>query len=286
MSATRTRSAIRLTAVMMATVILVYAGFLSYLRLNERAFIFLPGDRAVAAPPGALALNEERVSYPSTNGVTVSAWIVPAPPSRPSEQWMLICHGNFGNIGFGARPQFYASMRDVGLNLLAFDYRGYGDSTGAPDEQGLYDDALASYSYLTERRGVAPDEVVIFGHSLGTGVAIELAARVPAAALIVDAAYTSIVDRAAELYPLFPVRYVATQRFASLERVGSIATPKLFLHSPEDTVIPFGHGRRLFEAAPEPKRFVSVRGGHDNAFRVDKDVYFGAIADMVRSVRP
>src|SRR5688572_12745480 len=145
----RRRLVVRLTAVLVATVVLVYAGFLSYLRLNERAFVFLPDDRQVQRPPEVLALRQEPVSYASTDGVTLAAWVVPAPPSRPSEMWLLICHGNLGNIGYGARPEFYASMRDVGLNLLAFDYRGYGESTGAPDERGLYDDATASYEYLT-----------------------------------------------------------------------------------------------------------------------------------------
>jgi len=280
------RSLVRPTATLLAAVVLVYAGFLSYLRLNERAFVFLPDERALRPPPEVLALRQETVSYPSTDGVTISAWVIPAPESRPSDMWLLICHGNLGNIGYGARPQFYAAMREVGLNLLAFDYRGYGESTGAPDELGLYDDATASYAYLTRTRGIPPERIVIFGHSLGSGVAIELAARVAAAGLIVDAAYTSIVDRAAELYPAFPVRYVASQRFASLERIHSIVMPKLFLHSPEDTVIPFAHGQRLFAAAQAPKRFVSVKGGHDNAFRVDKDVYFGAVAALVRDIAP
>lgn len=271
---------------LLAAVVVVYAGFLAYLRVNERAFIFLPDEREVRQPPQVLALRHEQVSYASTDGVTLSAWVVPAPAPRTSEMWLLICHGNLGNIGYGARPEFYASMRDVGLNLLAFDYRGYGESTGTPDERGLYDDATASYAYLTRTRGVPPERIVIFGHSLGSGVAIELAARVAAAGLIVDAAYTSIVDRAAELYPAFPVRYVASQRFASLERINSIAMPKLFLHSPEDTVIPIAHGQRLFAAAQEPKRFVSVKGGHDNAFRVDKEVYFKAIGELVRGVSP
>jgi fermentation-respiration switch protein FrsA (DUF1100 family) len=213
--------------------------------------------------------------------VTISAWVIPAPASQPADFWILICHGNFGNIGFGRRPEFYSFMRDTGVNLLAFDYRGYGQSTGTPDEQGLYDDTKASYDYLVHARGIRPDRIVIFGHSLGSAMAIELASHVPAAGLVVEGAFTSVVERAQELYPMFPINLISTQRFVSIDRVRSIEMPKLFLHSPEDTAIPFAHGERLFEAARPPKRFVSVRGGHDDAYRIDRAVYFGAIADLV-----
>ena len=132
-------------------------------------------------------------------------------------------------------------MRDLGINLFAFDYRGYGESSGVPDENGLYADATASYEYLTRTLGVTPDRLILFGHSLGSGVAIELASRVPAGGLIVEGAYTSIADRGQELYPLFPIRLIVTQRFPSLDRIPSITIPKLFLHSPEDVVIPYAH---------------------------------------------
>ena len=108
----------------------------------------------------------------------------------------------------------------------------------------------------------------------------------PAAGLIVEGAYTSVVGRAGELYPLFPVTVIASQRFPSLDRIPTIDIPKLFLHSPEDAVIPYAHGRRLFEVARAPKRFVDVRGGHENAFRVDREVYFGAIAQFLREISP
>jgi hypothetical protein len=115
-------------------------------------------------------------------------------------------------------------------------------------------------------------------------VAIELASRVRAAGLIVEGAYTSVVERGQELYPLFPVALIATQRFPSLDRIPSIAMPKLFLHSPDDRVIPYAHGRRLFEAARPPKRIVDVKGGHEDAFRIDKAVYAASIARLFREV--
>jgi uncharacterized protein len=262
-----------------------YVGAAGYLRLHERDLLYQPADRRVPAPDVSFALNETRVRYPSTGGVTLSAWIIPAAPDSTPTGWLLICHGNYGSIGYGQRPEFYASMRDLGLNLLAFDYRGFGESTGTPDERGLDDDAMASYEYLTQTRRIRPERLVIFGHSLGSGVAIELASHVRAEGLIVEGAYTSVVDRGQQLYPYLPVRLIATQRYPSLDRIPGITISKLFLHSPEDAVIPYAQGRRLFDAAQKPKRFVDVRGGHDDAFRVDKSVYYGAIGAFVRDLR-
>jgi len=277
-----TRRVSRLLAGLAGIVVLAYLGAIGYLRINEKTLVYEPAERSVRAPDSSMALAERRVAYPSTDDVSIAAWIVPAVPA--SEMWLLVCHGNLGNIGFRQRPEFYELVRGLGINLLAFDYRGYGESTGSPDEQGLYADATASYQYLTRTLGVPPDHIVIFGHSLGSAVAIELASRVPAAGLIVEGAFTSVVDRGQELFPVFPVSLISTQRFPSLDRIASVAMPKLFLHSPDDTVIPYAHGRRLFDAAHAPKRLVNVRGGHDDAFRVDRAVYAAAMAQLFREV--
>ena len=173
----------------------------------------------------------------------------------------------------------------LGLSLLAFDYRGYGESGGAPSEQGLYRDADAAYRYLREDRGVPADRIVVFGHSLGSAVAIDLASRVPAAGLIVEGAFTSAVDRGQELYPYIPVRWIARSRFGSIDKVAGITVPKLFLHAARDEVIPLAHGRRLFEAAREPKTFVELQGGHGDAFDVDSARYFGSIGKFLGTHR-
>jgi fermentation-respiration switch protein FrsA (DUF1100 family) len=276
--------AVRILAAAGVLLAVAWGGAIGYLKLNERDLIYIPAARHVESPPAELRLAERRVTFPSTDGVTLSAWIVPG-ESPDTGLWLLICHGNYGNVGFGARPRFYAFMRGLGLSVLAFDYRGYGESTGQPEEQGLYDDAASSYAYLTTTGGVSPERVVIFGHSLGTGVATELATKVRAGGLILEAPYTSIVDVGQERYPLMPVSLVASQRFPSLDRIASVGMPKLFLHSPDDAVIPFAHGRRMFEAAGPPKWFVSVRGGHDEAFEVDGGTYAGAVARFLSRVR-
>jgi fermentation-respiration switch protein FrsA (DUF1100 family) len=262
-----------------------YTAAALYLYFNQRAFIYQPGERFVSPAPPAFALNDRPVTYRSTGGVTLAAWVIPGLPSRATGQWLLICHGNYGNVSFGQRPEFYAAMRDLGISLFAFDYRGFGQSTGSPREQGLYDDAAASYGYLTNTLGVDPGRIVIFGHSLGTGVAIELATHAPAAGLIVEGAYTSVVERAQQLYRWLPVSLVAAERFPSIDRIGHVSIPKLFLHSPDDQIIPFALGQQLYAAASPPKRFVSVKGGHENAFRVDHMAYFGAIDRFLQEIR-
>lgn len=248
--------------------------------------VFHPADRLVATPSPFFKLRQRTVTYPSGDGTPLSAWIVPAAAADSSGMWLLICHGNYGNIGYGQRPEFYAFARDVGLNLLAFDYRGFGESGGAPDEAGLYADAMASWRYLTDSLHVPADHIVIFGHSLGSGVATELATQVDAAALVLEGAFTSVVDRGQELYPLLPVKLIGSQRFPSLDRIGQVAEPKLFLHSPEDDVIPFAHSERLLAAASGAKRLVRVRGGHMDAFSDDKETYFGALREIVQRVTP
>ncbi len=121
----------------------------------------------------------------------------------------------------------------------------------------------------------------MFGHSLGSAVAVELVSRVPAAGLVLDGALTSVVERAQEMFPYAPIRWIAASKYPSIERVGALTLPKLFLHARADEVIPFGYGRRLFEAAAPPKLFVELQGGHGDAFEVDSAAYFGAIGRFV-----
>jgi fermentation-respiration switch protein FrsA (DUF1100 family) len=274
----------RLVIGLVTAAALGYAGIIAYLMLAETSLVYLPAERPVAAPSPAFALRERAVRFAASDGTRLTAWIVPAATTDSSGMWLLICHGNYGNIGYGQRPEFYAFARDIGLNLFAFDYRGFGESEGVPTERGVYDDAESAYRFLRDSLAVPPEQIVVFGHSLGSGVAIELASRVPAAALVVEGAYTSIPDVGQRAYPYIPVKLVARNRFESIRKIGAVTVPKLFLHSPADGVIPLAFGRQLFDVAPPPKRFVEVDGGHENAYRIDRAAYFGAIAELVRGV--
>ena len=263
---------------LLATLALAYLAFLLLLRVSESRLLYAPGSSRTLTPvPPALGLAPERVEIPSGDGVTLVAWVIRAPATDTAGRWLLICHGNAGNLSDAGRPEHYAGLRALGLNLLAFDYRGYGESGGSPSEAGLYRDAEAAYEYLRDTLGVPPERIVLFGHSLGSAVAVELATRVPAAGLVLDGALMSVIARAQEVYPYVPVRWIARSRYASIDRIGGLRLPKLFLHARADEVIPLAHGRRLFDAASPPKTFVTLAGGHGDAFEVDSAVYFRAI---------
>jgi uncharacterized protein len=260
--------------------LVIYGGILVLLRLYESRLIYFPGaERTLLPPPPSLHLPVQRVEFPAADGVKLVAWSIPAEP--PASWWLLICHGNAGNLSEFGRPAHYAGLRQLGLNLLAFDYRGYGESGGLPSEAGLYRDVDAAYRYLREDRAIPAERIIIFGHSLGSAVAIDLASRVPSAGLIVEGAPTSVRDRGQELYPYIPVRWIAASRFSSLEKISRVRVPKLFLHAVRDEVIPLAHGHRLYQEAPEPKAFVELQGGHGDAFEADSARYFGAIASFL-----
>jgi fermentation-respiration switch protein FrsA (DUF1100 family) len=269
----------------LAAAVLIYGAILVLLRVYESRLIYFPGpERTLVAPPSSLSLPIQRVELTTEDAVTLVAWVIPAEP--PSSLWLLVCHGNAGNLSEFDRPLHYAGLRQLGLNLLAFDYRGYGARGGAPREPGLYRDADAAYHYLTNQRGVPASRIVIFGHSLGSAVAIDLASRVRSAGLIVEGAFTSATDRGQELYPYIPVRWVAASRFSSVDKISRITVPKLFLHATRDEVIPLAHGRRLYQAAPPPKTFVELQGGNGDDFDVDSARYFGSIATFLVTLNP
>lgn len=260
-------------------VLLLYGGALAWLLFNEDRMVYFPDAGPVPVPAG---LPVEPVTFPAADGVRLSAWI--SVPQSDTARWILILHGNAGNLGTPGRPEHDRQLRDLGLGLLALDYRGYGESQGTPTEAGLYADARAAWDYLTVVRRVAARRIVIYGHSLGSAVAIELATSVPAAGLIVEGALTSVPDRGAELWPLVPVRLIARNRFPSLDRIGRVPMPVLVVHGRDDITIPIAHGRRLFQAASEPKTFLEVAGGHDDAYSVGAWEYEQGIGRFLASL--
>lgn len=265
---------------LLAVAALGYLLILLVLRLSESRMLYVPGgSRTLLAPPVDLDLGVRRVTVTASDGVRLVSWAMPV--ADGAGYWLLMCHGNAGNISEAGRPYHYAGLRALGLSLFAFDYRGYGESEGSPSEAGLYRDADAAYHYLRDTLHVPPGRIIVFGHSLGSAVAVELASRVPAAGLILDGALTSVVERAQELFPYAPVRWIAASRYPSIERVGKLRIPKLFLHARDDEVVPIAHGRRLYQAAAPPKRFVELRGTHGDAFEADSAAYFEAIGRFV-----
>ncbi len=274
-----------LAIVAMAAV--AYGGAMVYLRLNETNLVYQPralGGGAVKPLPDSLHLASERIALTSSDGVKLSGIVIPAADS--AAQWLLYLHGNAGNVTSSLLPLFYARVHALGLNVAAVDYRGYGDSEGrTPSEAGLDADARALYEWLHLVKGVPSSRIIIYGHSLGSGPAVELALREEAAGLILEGAFTSIPDRGAELYPWFPVRWIATQRFANLDKIGAVAMPKLLMHARDDSIIPYAHGERLFAAARAPKQWVELRGGHLRAFLADSANFWGHVGEFAQRLR-
>lgn len=229
--------------------------------------IFYPEAEWVQTPADS-GLPYQQHTLMSADGVRLSAWHVLFPRAL---QTALICHGNAGNISH--RLEEIRVYRDLGLNVFIFDYRGYGKSEGVPSEEGFYRDAEAAFDYVTGTLGVSPDRVVVCGRSLGAAVASHLASHRKVGGLILESGFTSIGDMAAALYPYFPVRSLARYRFNTLENVKKVICPVLVIHSRADKLVPFSHGKRIFEAVRGPKRFVEISGPHNEGYAQSVEVY-------------
>ncbi|MFQ5350437.1 MAG: alpha/beta hydrolase, partial [Thermoanaerobaculia bacterium] len=200
--------------------------------------------------------------FPAGAGVELHGWWI---PHRRALGTVLYCHGSSGSIGH--RVEVLAALQQLRTNLFAFDYRGYGRSTGQPSEAGLFQDARAAWDHLVEQLEVAPEEIILFGHSLGGAVAIDCALDRAAAGLVVESSFTQVRDMARASYP-GPVHLVARNQFRSIHKVGRLNLPKLFIHGGSDERVPPALGRHLYEAAAEPKELYLVPGaGHNDVHR-------------------
>ena len=224
-------------------------------------FMYFPGP-PVGPPPDVpgLLLREEWIGTP--DGQRLHAWTVRPEDAGERIPAVLFCHGNAGTIA--DRQPTAEAFAAMGYEVLLFDYRGYGGSSGKPSEEGTYVDALAAYDRLAGDPGVDAKRIVVFGESLGGAVAIELAGRRKVSAVVVESTFTSMPDIGASVYPWIPVRLLARARYDSIGKIGSLGVPVLVLHSPDDDLIPFEHGKRLFEAAREPKQFLATSGRHND----------------------
>ena len=217
--------------------------------------LFFP-SRAVPPVPAGFA---ER-SFEASDGTRLHGWWLRA--GAPAAGHVLLCHGNAGNVA--DRVPHARLLAAAGLDVLLFDYRGYGRSAGRPDEAGTYLDARAARAALLREPGVAPDRVLYLGESLGGAVALELALEHPPAGLVLQSAFTSVRDMARLHYPVVPGALVP-DAYPSLRLIRDLRAPLLVIHGERDEIVPAAHGRALYEAAPEPKRLLVVPGaGHND----------------------
>jgi fermentation-respiration switch protein FrsA (DUF1100 family) len=275
----------RLFGIVVGGLATAWVGACVYIKLNEPRLVFDPRPHDVA-PPGDVGVPAEVVRLTPVGGGEVQAWAIPAPGAPAAAAWVLFCHGAYMHLSKAPHPEFYNELRALGVNVLAFDYRGFGDSPGQPSEAGMYADAQAAYDWLRTVRGVPAERIVIYGTSFGGAPASWLAAHNPAAGVVLDATFTSVPDVGARRYPLLPIRALAANRFDTHARLDSIAEPKLVIHGRADALVPFDMGERNFADAPAPKRWLEVQGEHAMAFQQDSATYWTGLREwLVREAR-
>jgi fermentation-respiration switch protein FrsA (DUF1100 family) len=244
------------------SVLVAYTALLAIVYLFQPRLVYFPEvGREVAATPQAYGLRFEDVTITTEDGERLAGWWVPAENALGS---VLFFHGNAGNISH--RLEYLEMFHRLRYSTLIVDYRGYGQSTGSPSETGTYRDARAAWDYLRHARVARPTDIVIVGESLGGAVAAWLAVREPARAVVLASTFTSVPDLGAQVYPFLPVRLLSRFSYDTLAAVREIRSPLLIAHSREDDIIPYSHGRRLFEGAREPKQFLEMTGGHNDGF--------------------
>ena len=244
-----------------------------FLRLFEDRLIYFP-DQDAASDPHAQGLEVEDVFLRAADGVELHGWYAAAPGARSTA---LFLHGNAGNLSHRIDHIFF--LRSLPVDVFALDYRGYGRSQGRPSEAGVYRDAEAAYDYLRRTRGVPAERLVVVGQSLGTAVAVELAARRPVAGLILEAAFPSARRVAQRVMWLPGVQWLVRTRFDSAATLRRLRLPVLVAHCTADPVIPYELGEELFQAANEPKSFVRFEANcHEPLYLADPKAY----ADRLR----
>ena len=252
----------RYLKVALIAAIALYAAAVAALWAFQRDLMYFP-DGAPRVAPSFYAMLDgvQEVSFTTVDGLDLVAWYAPAPPNRPT---VVMFHGNGGSLR-GERHRL-KHFKDVQMGVLLLAYRGYSGNAGSPNEEGLYSDARAALDWLDESC-VASTSIVLYGISLGTGVATKMAAEREFAAVVLESPYTSTVDVAAWRFPIVPVGWLMEDRFESMTRIGEITEPLLVMHGDRDYTIPQHFGRQLFEAANLPKEGFWPNGlGHNDIF--------------------
>ncbi len=295
--------------------VIAYSAWGWTLYFMQPTFLYRP-VREVTYTPDELGMDFEKVTLKTADGLRLSGWYIPAtldartePESAPLETQrkksltesaqlgdplltgpaenprftVLFCHGNGGNIMH--RLDSINILYNLGLNCFIFDYRGYGNSEGKPSEQGTYLDVRAAYNWLTEEKKVSPDDIIIFGRSLGASIAAQLASTVEAKALVIESGFTSYVDIGRKFYPYMPVWWFARFSYSTIDYVKSVRCPVMIIHSRGDDIVPFEFGLELYEAANEPKKFIEIFGGHNDGFLVSSEIYKQAWTKWIKFLK-
>lgn len=261
------------------TAALGYGAAVGYLMTQETRLVFAAGrPLAESRPSGAF----DQVDITRADGQRQFGWVLKNAEHGDSAPWLLFLHGNRATIASRVNIVRYEQLRALGLNVFTPEYRGFGGLDGVPTEASVSADARYGYEYVRQQLGIPPERIVIYGWSLGSAVAVNVASDVPSAAVILEGAPASLVAIGERQYPWMPIRLVMRNPFESILKIKKIKAPMLFLHSPTDTVIPIEEGRRLYDAAPEPKQFVEISGGHIRPAEEDGARMFNAVREFLQ----
>ena len=254
----------------LTAIALAYGALCTLVFAYQPRMVFQPNfqGRALDATPGAIGLEYRDAAIATDDGETLHGWWVPHDRARGT---ILFSHGNAGNISH--RLESLRQFHGLELNVLIYDYRGYGQSTGKPSEAGLYRDIEAAWRWLVEERDQAPGEIVLSGRSLGGAVTAWLAARVEPACVVLESTFTSVPDLGAELYPWLPVRLLSRLQLDARTQVPRFSAPLLIIHSRDDEIVPWEHGRKLHAAASEASELLTISGGHNTGFVDSRESY-------------
>ncbi len=249
--------------------------------LFQSRMIYIPEfpSRKLVATPETLGMSFENVSLRTEDNVALHGWFIPVSNARST---LLFFHGNAGNISH--RLESIRIFHDLGLSVLIIDYRGYGKSDGRTSEAGTYRDARAAWDYLVTTRGFNDRNIILFGRSLGGAIATQLATRVKAGALIVESTFSSAEALAKSVYWYLPVKLLARIHYPTAKYILNVSSPVLVIHSPQDEIVPYKQGRQIFDLAPEPKRFLELRGSHNEGFSMNRRNYINGINDFLQSL--
>jgi fermentation-respiration switch protein FrsA (DUF1100 family) len=237
-----------------------------FIRYLEQKSLYYP-FRDIEITPKDIGLDYEDVHITTDDGVDIHGWFIPA---KDTAGVLLFSHGNGVNISH--RLEKLQMLHALNFSILIYDYRGYGLSKGRPSETGLYLDADAMFVYLLKEKGYEPDQIIAYGESLGGAVAIELTSRHDLKGLIIEGSFSSIKDIARKYFPFIP-SFIYKTKYDSINKINDITVPKLIMHSIDDEIIPLKFGVALFDAAAGPKKFIILKGGHNDSFLVSRKEY-------------
>ena len=256
----------------------VYAALSIYVYFMQSAMIFYPNmpGRNLVSTPEDIGLTYQDAEFVTEDNIKLHGWFI---PNKNAKGTLLFFHGNAGNISH--RLDSIAIFHRLGLNVFIIDYRGYGQSEGKITEKGTYRDAEAAWNYLNHTQGISGKQIIIFGRSLGASIAGWLASQHTPAALIIESGFTSVPSMGQRFYPFLPVRWLTHFKYDTEQYVKDISCPVLVAHSKNDEIIPYEEGREIFEAAPRPKQFLDMQGGHNDGFIVSGPSYVNGLKSFI-----